>query len=59
MKMQIEGTTYYDIPELVKTLGVNKKTLYRWIEQKKIKAHHLGKRYLVSGHELKRFIESR
>ena len=58
MRIELEGETYFDIPELVNKLGVSKKTLYTWIQKKKLKAHRLGRRYLVANAEIRRFIES-
>ncbi|MEE9612519.1 MAG: helix-turn-helix domain-containing protein, partial [Desulfatiglandales bacterium] len=48
MKIKLENKTYYDIPELIKILGVCKATLYNWIRAGKLKTYKLGRRYLVS-----------
>lgn len=59
MRIEIEGSVYYDIPELVKMLGLHKKTIYAWVQKGKLKPYKLGKKYLVSSDALKEFIESR
>jgi len=58
MRVLIEDSAYYDIPEVVKMLNMHKKTIYIWIRQGKLKAHKLGRKYLISGKVLRRFIES-
>lgn len=58
MRVLIEDLAYYDIPEVVKMLNMHKKTVYIWIRQGKLKVHKLGRKYLVSGKVLRRFIES-
>ena len=58
MRILIEDSAYYDIPEVVKMLNMHKKTVYIWIRQGKLKVHKLGRKYLVSGKVLRRFIES-
>lgn len=57
MKIEIEGSTYFDIAELVKMLGVHTKSIYSWIKKGKLKTHRLGRKHLVSSEALKRFIE--
>ncbi|MEJ2744798.1 MAG: helix-turn-helix domain-containing protein [bacterium] len=59
MKIVIEDVTYYDIPELVKMLGVHTKSIYAWIKKGKLKTHRLGRRHLIASTTLKKFIESR
>lgn len=58
MKIEIEGKTYYDIPELMRILGVGRKSLYTWIQKGKLKPYKVGRRYFVSGKALQEFIES-
>ena len=59
MKIEIEGSIYYDIPELVKMLKVHTKSIYSWIKKGKLKTHRLGRKHLVSSETLKKFIESK
>jgi excisionase family DNA binding protein len=58
VKIEIQEAAYYDVPELVKMLGVHRKTIYAWVQQGRLKPYKLGRKYLVSGKDLKRFIES-
>jgi len=59
MKIEIESSTYYDIPELVKLLGVTRKTLYNWVSQGRLKVvYKIGRKIVIPGSALKDFIES-
>lgn len=48
----------YSIPEVARILQVNKRTVYRYIEQRLIRAgiKRSNKRMFVEGGELKRFL---
>jgi len=49
---------YYTIEELAKMLKVAYLTVYRWIQDGKLKAYKAGKQYRVKKEDLNRFITS-
>ncbi len=53
-----DSERYYDIPELVKSMGVTKWTLRRWIKAGKLKARKVGRKYFVSSEDLRDLLES-
>lgn len=52
-----DSERYYDIPELVKSMGVTKWTIRRWIKAGKLKAHKVGRKYFVSSEGLRELLE--
>ena len=48
---------YYTIEEVAKTLKVVYLTVYRWIQDGKLKAYKAGKQYRINKSDLDRFIE--
>ena len=56
MPTEINGTVYYEAEELAKMLKVSYWTILRWIRQKSIQGHRVGKRYLVSREAVDRYI---
>lgn len=55
--LDISGVKFLDVPEIVHSMGVKTSTVLRWIRKGKLKAHKVGRKYYVSGAELKRYIE--
>lgn len=53
-----EGVKYFDIPELIKDMGVTKWAVRRWIKLGKLKAHRVGRKYYISAEDLRQFIEA-
>lgn len=49
---------YYTIEEVAKTLKVAYLTVYRWIQDGKLKAYKAGKQYRINKTDLDRFITS-
>lgn len=49
---------YYTIEEVAKTLKVVYLTVYRWIQEGKLKAYKAGKQYRINKTDLDRFITS-
>jgi len=49
---------YYTIEEVAKTLKVVYLTVYRWIQDGKLKAYKAGKQYRINKSDLDRFITS-
>ncbi len=58
VEIKADGVRYYDIPELVKSIGVTKWTIRRWIKAGKLKAHKVGRKYFVSSEGLRDLLES-
>lgn len=57
VEIKADGVRYYDIPELVKSMGVTKWTIRRWIKAGKLKAHKVGRKYFVSSEGLRELLE--
>ena len=57
VEIKTDGVRYYDIPELVKSMGVTKWTIRRWIKAGKLKAHKVGRKYFVSSEGLRELLE--
>ena len=49
---------YYTIEEVAKMLKVVYLTVYRWIQDGKLKAYKAGKQYRINKSDLDRFITS-
>ena len=49
---------YFDVPELVESMGVSVYTMRNWIRKGKLKAHKVGRKYYISSEDLRRYIES-
>lgn len=48
---------YYTIEEVAKMLKVVYLTVYRWIQDGKLRAYKAGKQYRISGTDLDKFME--
>jgi len=48
---------YYSIVEVAKTLKVAYLTVYRWIQDGKLKSYKAGKQYRISKADLDKFME--
>jgi excisionase family DNA binding protein len=48
---------YYTIEEVAKMLKVVYLTVYRWIQDDKLKAHKAGKQYRIEKTDLKEFMQ--
>jgi excisionase family DNA binding protein len=59
VELKLDSERYYDIPELVKSMGVTKWTIRRWIKAGKLKAHKVGRKYFVSSEGLRELLEGR
>ena len=57
LELKLVSERYYDIPELVKSMGVTKWTIRRWIKAGKLKAHKVGRKYFVSSEGLRELLE--
>lgn len=57
VEIKADGVRYYDIPELVKSMGVTKWTIRRWIKAGKLKARKVGRKYFVSSEGLRELLE--
>jgi excisionase family DNA binding protein len=55
--LDVGGVKYFDVPEIVGSMGVRTSTVRRWIRQGRLKGHKVGRKYYVSSVELKRYIE--
>jgi excisionase family DNA binding protein len=54
---QIDGITFYTIPEVAQKLGVNILTVRRWIDSGRLTASRIGRPYLISERSLWRLLE--
>lgn len=50
---------YYSIEEVAKLLKVAYLTVYRWIQDGKLKAYKAGKQYRIKNTELQKFISTK
>lgn len=55
---EILGVNYYFVEEIAKELGLNEKTIRRYLKSGKLEGLKLGKRWLVSERALLYFFES-
>ena len=58
MAVEIRDVKYYDVPELVAIMKVSKYTIQRWAREGRLRAHKIGRKYMVSSEDLRRYIES-
>lgn len=55
---EILGTKYYFVEEIASELGLNEKTIRRYLKGGKLEGLKLGRRWLVSERALLEFFES-
>ncbi|NMB56681.1 excisionase family DNA-binding protein [Candidatus Beckwithbacteria bacterium] len=55
----MKNEQYYTIKEVAKTLKVAYLTVYRWIQNDKLKAYKTGKQYRIKNNDLKIFLKER
>lgn len=48
---------FYTTKEVAEVLSVSEKTIYNWIDQKKIKAYKVGRKWRIDEQDLRVFIE--
>jgi excisionase family DNA binding protein len=48
---------HYRLKDVAKMLSISEKSLYRWIKEKKLKAHKIGGSIRIPRSELLRFIQ--
>ena len=53
------GPVAYDVPEVIRRLGVTRPTIYRFLMSGELRSFRLGSRRLVSAEALSDFIRSR
>jgi excisionase family DNA binding protein len=53
------GPVAYDVPEVLRRLGVTRPTIYRFLRSGELRSFRLGSRRLVSAEALADFIRSR
>jgi excisionase family DNA binding protein len=53
------GPVAYDVPEVLRRLGVTRPTIYRFLRSGELRSFRLGSRRLVSAEALAEFIRSR
>ncbi|MEE9167786.1 MAG: helix-turn-helix domain-containing protein [Candidatus Neomarinimicrobiota bacterium] len=54
---EILGTMYYFVEEIASELGLNEKTIRRYLQRGKLEGVKLGRRWLVSERALLEFFE--
>lgn len=47
---------WYSLEEISRHLGVSKETIYRWLEQKNIPAHRMGKLWKFKASEVDKWV---
>ena len=57
MSIQIEGITFYTIPETAKALRVTPQTIRSYIKRGKLKSQRIGRPILVTEKNLKEFLQ--
>ncbi len=50
---------FYSVAEVADLLGVNKRTIRRWIDQGKLVAHRFGRQLRISRADLEAFVRLR
>ena len=53
------GPVAYDVPEVLRRLGVTRPTIYRFLRSGELRSFRLGSRRLVSAEALEEFIRAR
>jgi excisionase family DNA binding protein len=57
MSIQIEGITFYTIPETAEALRVTPQTIRSYIKRGKLKSQRIGRPILVTEKNLKEFLQ--
>lgn len=57
MATEIEGITFYTIPETASALKVTPQTVRTWIKQGRIKSQRIGRPILITENNLKEFLQ--
>ena len=57
MATEIEGITFYTIPETASALKVTPQTVRSWIKQGRIKSQRIGRPILITENNLKEFLQ--
>lgn len=58
MPTEIEGITFYTIPETAQALKVTPQTIRTWVKQGKIKSQRIGRPILITQSNLYDFLKS-
>ena len=46
----------YDVDDVIQIIGVCRRTVYRYVKSGKLKATKIGKRYIVTDENLRKFL---
>jgi excisionase family DNA binding protein len=57
MSTEIEGITFYTIPETASALKVTPQTVRTWIKKGRIKSQRIGRPILITENNLKEFLQ--
>jgi excisionase family DNA binding protein len=57
MATEIEGITFYTIPETASALKVTPQTVRSWIKKGRIKSQRIGRPILITENNLKEFLQ--
>ena len=57
MATEIEGITFYTIPETASALKVTPQTVRTWIKKGRIKGQRIGRPILITENNLKEFLQ--
>lgn len=55
-EITVDGATFYSAERAGEIIGVNKRTIQRWIAQGTVKASHVGQFTFISAPELRRLL---
>jgi len=53
---EVNDSTFYTVKDLEKGLDITIPTLRKWIRGRRLKASKVGRNYMISGRELKAFL---
>ena len=51
--------SFFTVPEVAEHLGVSERSVRRWIEDRQLVAHHLGRSVRISEQDLRTFLAAR
>ena len=57
MATEIEGITFYTIPETASALKVTPQTVRTWIKKGRIKSQRIGRPILITENNLREFLQ--
>ena len=59
MPTEIQGITFYTIPETAESLKVTSQTIRSWIKQGKLKSQRIGRPIFITEENIREFLKER